>query len=89
MSDETVVPVGLREREYSIKARRKLAKQGKAMKDGSFPIKSRADLAHAVRLAGNARNPRKARRFIMKRARAEGWSDDIPFGWSEEGESSG
>lgn len=81
--------VRLRERDYTIKQRRKMAKRGQAMKDGTFPIRTAVDLRNAIRLAGNAKNPRKARRFIMKRAAALGLSDRVPSSWEPGGSSGG
>lgn len=71
--------------DYSEEQRDKLASQGKAMKDGSFPIKNGSDLQNAIRLAGNASDPPKARRFIMRRAKELGLSDRIPDTWQDDG----
>ena len=71
-------------REFSIGERRSLAARGEAMADGSFPIRNRADLEKAIRLAGNAKDPEAARRFIRKRARALGAEDAIPESWGKD-----
>lgn len=68
-------------REFSAEERRTRASNGHAMGDGSFPIDNGGDLKNAIRLAGNAKNPAKARRHIMSRARALGLSDRIPDTW--------
>lgn len=70
-------------RDYSTDKRKKMASGGKAMSDGSFPIANAQDLANAIRLAGNAKDPAAARRHIIKRARALGLSDRIPDSWRE------
>lgn len=75
--------------DFSESERRLLAKQGKAMKDGSFPIRNKADLKNAIHLAGNAKNPAAARRHIIRRAIAIGARDMIPSSWKGDGSSSG
>lgn len=64
------------------KAKRdKLAKEGKALPDGSFPIENEADLKKAIQAYGRASNKTAARKHIMKRARALGKADLIPDSW--------
>jgi hypothetical protein len=75
--------------EFSAEERRTLAKQGRAMPDGSFPIRNRSDLENAIGLAGNAKNPAAARRFIIRRAIALGARGMIPETWSADGSSKG
>lgn len=55
-----------------------LAKKGIALKDGSFPIRNRTDLAKAVRAVGRAKNRAAAKRHILKRARALHSTDLLP-----------
>lgn len=62
--------------------REQLAKEGKALPDGSFPIRNRSDLDNAIKLAGNASNPARAKRFIKKRARELGETEMIPDTWN-------
>lgn len=69
--------------------REKLAKQGKAMEGGKFPIRGEQDLHDAIRVAGNASDPKKARRFIMKRAKALGLTKQIPDTWASDGSLKG
>lgn len=52
--------------------RKSLAKKGKALPDGSFPIKNKSDLANAKHAVGRAKNPSKAKAFINKRAKQLG-----------------
>jgi hypothetical protein len=54
--------------------RMKLAKEGKALPDGSFPIRNVADLKKARVRAHQADNPGAAKRHIKKRERALGVS---------------
>jgi hypothetical protein len=49
--------------------RKSLAKKGKALPDGSFPIKNTSDLNNAKRAIGRAKDSAKARAFINKRAK--------------------
>jgi len=60
-------------------ARQKAAGEGDAMPDGSFPIRSLAELDKARQAFGRV-SPDKAdavRRFMLKRARALGASSDV------------
>lgn len=75
--------------EFSADDRRMMAKQGKAMPDGSFPIRNKEDLADAIHLAGHAKNPAAARRHIIRRAIALGARNMIPATWKSDGSSSG
>ena len=64
-------------------ARKKLAVEGKALPDGSFPIRNEADLKNAIQAYGRAKPGKKAsvRRHIMKRARGLEKADLIPEAW--------
>lgn len=64
--------------------RTKLAKQGKAMSDGSFPIRNRTDLRNAISDVGRADDPEKAKRWIIKRARELKAVPDLPASWDVE-----
>lgn len=78
--------------------RRNLAKSGKAMPDsggsgGRFPIRNGSDLAKAIKAVGRAKGGeegrRKVRRFIMRRARELGLSNQIPGSWQSDGSVKG
>jgi HK97 family phage prohead protease len=69
-------------RDYSRKQREEMARQGLALPDGSFPIRDKVDLVNAIRLAGKATDPAKARAHIKKRVRALGLSALIPDSWT-------
>lgn len=58
-----------------------LAAKGDAERDGSFPIRNRRDLEHAVRDWGRAGSKESDRRWIIKRARALGATDLLPADW--------
>jgi hypothetical protein len=68
-------------REYSEEARTEMATEGIAMEDGSFPIKTVADLKNAVRAYGRAKDKEKAKRHIVKRAQALMEQGLIPEEW--------
>jgi hypothetical protein len=75
------------EQEMSVISRRvreRLAKEGKALPDGSYPIRNVTDLRNAVRSYGRAKTGAKAavRKHIMRRARGLNRQDLIPSDWS-------
>ena len=70
-------------RDFSAEERKKLAEEGKAMPDGSFPIENKQDLKNAIRLVGQAKDKEKAMAFIKKRAKALGAEDMIPESWGK------
>jgi hypothetical protein len=61
----------------------RLVEEGKALKDGSFPIRNISDLRNAVQAYGRAKPGHKAavRKHIMKQARALDRRDLIPENW--------
>ncbi len=65
------------------KVRMKLAEEGKALKDGSFPIRDVSDLRNAVQAYGRSKPGKRGlvRRHIMKRARQLDRSDLVPENW--------
>jgi len=65
--------------------RQKLAKSGKAMSGGSFPIRNAEDLQNAIRAFGRAKESERAdvKRHIIKRARALGKYDLVPDNWKK------
>lgn len=63
----------------SASGRRGHAKKGQALPDGSFPITNCSDVRKAVRLAGHAKNPSRARAFIKRRANSLGCP--LPDSW--------
>lgn len=77
----------MKAREFSQEERERLASQGKAMPDGSYPIVTREDLENAIQAIGRAKNPDAARRHIKKRAAALGLSELIPEEWGGGGVS--
>lgn len=81
--DEVKDKEEVEKRDFSAEERKKLAEEGKAMPDGSFPIENKEDLKNAIRLAGQAKDKAKAIEFICRRARALGAEDMIPEGWGK------
>jgi len=71
-------------RDIGTEARKRMAKEGKAMPDGQYPIANVGDLKNAIRAYGRAASGQKAavRRHIKKRARALGKTDLIPESWN-------
>ena len=67
------------------KLRKKLAEQGKALPNGSFPIRNVSDLRNAVQAYGRAKVGSRAlvRRHIVKRAKALNRPDLVPQDWKE------
>ena len=72
---------------FSTEERKELAKEGRAMPDGSFPIRNVQDLKDAVRSYGRASDDRQAqvKKFIIKRAKALGAEADLPEDWVVKG----
>lgn len=66
----------------SPKTREKLAKEGKALKDGSFPIRNVSDLKNAIQAYGRAKDKDAAKKHIIKRAKdLQRYYDLIPEEW--------
>ena len=68
-----------------MRERRKLAKEGKALPDGSFPITNIDSLKDSISAYGRGKPSKRAaiRRHIMKRARQLRQPDLIPDKWKE------
>lgn len=70
-------------RDVSTDERKKLAKSGDAMPDGSYPIANTSDLHNAIQAYGRSNPGDRARvkAHIMKRARELGAESAIPEAW--------
>ncbi len=68
-------------KDFSTDSRKNLAKSGKAMPDGSYPIVTVQDLQNAIQAFGRATNKAAVKAHIMKRAKALGRTDLIPDSW--------
>ena len=71
-------------RSFSDDERRKLASSGAALPDGSFPIENVEDLHNAVKLAGHASDPARAKAHVRARAKALDAEAAIPDAWKRE-----
>ena len=67
--------------ELDTEERRKLADQGKALPDGSFPIRDREDLQDAIQSYGRAKDKAEAKRWIKRRARELNAEKELPKDW--------
>lgn len=70
-------------RDYPAEQRRRMARSGQALPDGSFPIKDCVDASDAIRSIGRASpsNRGRARSHIRKRVRALGCTGSIYDNW--------
>ena len=68
-------------REFSQQRRERLAREGMAMPDGSYPIETRGDLQNAIQSFGRAGNKSAVKEHIMRRARALNAEDMLPEEW--------
>lgn len=68
-------------KKFSTEKRSKMAGEGKALPDGSFPIENESDLRNAIQAIGRAKDPGKAKAHIKRRAKALGCENLIPEGW--------
>jgi hypothetical protein len=66
---------------YTTAAREHLAKEGKALPDGSYPIVNVSDLKNAIQAVGRASDPARAKAHIIKRAKALDATDALPDDW--------
>lgn len=67
--------------ELDTEERRKLADQGKALPDGSFPIRNREDLQDAIQSYGRAKDKAEVKRWIKRRARELNAEKELPDDW--------
>jgi hypothetical protein len=67
--------------EFSKRQRESLAKKGKALPDGSYPIRNISDLRNAIQAVGRAKSYLRAKAHIMKRAKAFGKTKLLPEEW--------
>jgi hypothetical protein len=72
----------IEKRDFTAEEREDAADAGQALPDGSYPIKTIADLKNAIQAFGRAKNPAKVKQHIITRARALGAIDQLPEGWN-------
>lgn len=75
---------GVNFKDYSPEQRDKMAKNGEAMPDGSFPIADCDDLENAISAFGRAKDKDAAKAHIKKRAKALDCDVELPDDWSDE-----
>lgn len=68
-------------RAFTPEQRERMAEEGTALPDGSYPIGNKEDLANAIQAFGRAKDKSAAKRHIMKRAKALGAESMIPATW--------
>lgn len=73
---------------FSDDDRKRLAKQGKAMSDGGYPIRNREDLVNAVRAYGRGNNKEEVKKWIKKRAKELDAEQYLPDDWQVDDEDS-
>lgn len=72
-------------KDYDTEQRKRMAENGTAMPDGSYPIADCEDLANAIQAIGRAKDPEATKAHIRKRKRALGCEDiEIPDTWADE-----
>ena len=69
---------GLEKRVFSAERREELARQGKALPDGSYPIVTKTDLRNAIKAFGRAKNKGRVAAHIKRRAKALKATDLLP-----------
>jgi len=69
---------GLEKRTFSTEQREKLAEQGKALPDGSYPIVTKQDLKNAIQAFGRAKSKGRVAAHIKRRAKALDAMDLLP-----------
>ena len=75
-------------RDVSAEERKRLAEEGKAMPDGSYPIANCEDLRNAIQAIGRASDPEAVKRHIRKRKSALGCDEvELPDSWVVEAEA--
>ncbi len=72
----------MEKRDYSADTRQRMAREGTAMRDGSFPIANETDLRNAIQSVGRAANYDAAKRHIIRRARALSMAQLLPEDWN-------
>lgn len=77
---------GLGKADTSATGRRSVAASGAAMPDGSYPIKTKADLRKAIKAVGRGgADHNKIRKHVMNRAKALGLEAMVPTNWNANG----
>lgn len=71
---------------YSAEDRRRMADDGQALQDGSYPIADAEDLDNAIHAVGRGKTPHDTiRAHIIRRAKALGQGAKVPDAWGSKG----
>jgi hypothetical protein len=81
--NKSMAPVRMEKKEFSTARRKQLAREGKAMPDGSYPIENVQDLKNAIRAWGRGGAKPADKAHIISRARALGAMQLIPDNWKK------
>jgi phage head maturation protease len=82
----TAAPEPVEKADLSAAGRRKAAASGAAMSDGSYPIKTKADLRKAIKAVGRGgADHDDIRKHIITRAKALGLEAMVPDNWNSDG----
>ncbi|MBV8125200.1 MAG: hypothetical protein JO370_14135, partial [Paucibacter sp.] len=73
----------IKKAEFSDKERKKLAKEGEAEENGSYPIENEEDLKNAIQAYGRSKNKVATKRWIKKRAKELDKESLLPDSWSD------
>jgi hypothetical protein len=74
-------PYAIFKRDYTTDQRKKMAEEGKAMPDGSYPIANKTDLMNAIRSWGRGGSDPKVKSHIKRRAKELDLENMIPENW--------
>ena len=74
----------MEKKEFSDARRKQLAREGKAMPDGSYPIVNEQDLKNAIRSWGRGGAKPADKAHIIRRAKAIGKYDLVPDDWKKD-----
>ena len=84
--DAEVAEIALK-RAFTDEQREKMAQEGTALPDGSYPIANKEDLSNAIQAFGRAKDKSAVKRHIMQRAKALGAESLVPATWVVGGKS--
>lgn len=77
-----IVVEAVQKKDFSDEKRKQLAKEGKALPDGSYPIENKNDLRNAIDTAGMGSDPKaEIKAHIKARAKDLGAEDMLPDSW--------
>lgn len=85
-AEEATEPGEVAKAKYDAADRKRMAANGQAMKDESYPIADKGDLGKAIHAVGRGGSEHDAiRKHIISRAKSLGASSEIPDNWAADG----